>query len=490
MGFDLGASSGRAVLGFFSEKKLEIEEINRFSNEYFELNGSLYWSFLVLWNNIVQSLGMCSRKGYGKLNGIGIDTWGVDFGILGKDGKFVREPLCYRDACTEGMDRVINSRISQRDIYNITGFTVSRVGSLPQLVAMKQGFGADRFRIAESLLMMPDLFRCFLGGDVCSERTIASSSLAYDINKGRWSDKIIREFSLPKKMFPEIIEPGTVTGKLKAGLARQYNLNQAPVIAVAEHDTPSAFAAAPYSGEDTVVISCGTWSVVGQGLDKPILTDRAFESGFVNEAGFQSILFVQNLMGLYLFENLKRELESKGRRITYSNMLSSARKAKPFNNYLDTSTAMLFAAKEPLGLIKEYLKKTGQRSANTDSIIRLLLEGLAFSYKASIDKLKKVTGKEYTRICMVGGGSKNTLLCQMTADATGLDVVAGPAEATITGNFAVQAFAAKQLKGPEQIRGLVRDSFALKTYSPKETVLWDKKYRDYKLIVKRSTRLK
>ena len=490
LAFDLGASSGRAVIGSLHDDKLALEEINRFQNESIELDGTLYWDFLTLWNNIVQSLRLCSKKGHRKLDGIGIDTWGVDFGILGEDGKFARRPVCYRDRCTEGMDKVINSKISQRDIYNITGLTASRMGSLPQLVALKQRVGPDRLKIAKSFLMMPDLFRYFLGGDICAERTIASSSLVYDIKKCGWSDRILKEFGLPKKIFPRIIESGTVTGKLKQVLANRYNLNQMPIIAVAEHDTPSAFSSSPYCDEDTVVISCGTWSVLGQIFDKPLLTNEAFKSGFVNELGFRAILFVQNLMGLYLFENLKRELNSKGYKTTYSQMINLARKAKPFENFLHTNSPMLFAAKEPLELIKEYLKKTGQKQANTESIIRLLLEGLAFSYKSSIEKLKEVTGENYKRICMVGGGIKNTLLCQMAADATGLKVIAGPAEATITGNFAIQAIATKQLKKSEQIRELVKNSFSLKTYRPKGTALWDKKYRGYKSVTKKSVKLK
>ena len=490
LSFDFGASSGRAVLGFIDKDKLKMKEIHRFSNEHFELDGTLYWDFLALWSQVVDSLRKCSQKGFKKLAGIGIDTWGVDFGILGKDAKFVREPLCYRDSCTEGMNTLIHSKISPREMYNITGLSVSRVASLPQLVAMKQGAGSDRFKIAETFLMMPDLFRYFLGGKACSERTIAGSSLVYDINKEDWSTKIIRSFGLPARIFPDIVEPGTITGKLKPELAGRCGLNQSPIIAVAGHDTPSAFAAAPYSDEETIIISCGTWSVVGQNFPKPTLTDEAFKSGFINEPGFGSVLFVQNLMGLYLFENLKRELGSKGQNISYSQMVTMARKAKLFKNFLYMGTPMLFAAKEPLGLVKEYLKKTNQKTAKTDSIIRLLLEGLAFSYKDSIEKLKKVTSRDYKRICMVGGGIQNRLLCQMTADATGLEVIAGPSEATVTGNFAIQAFATKQLKNSEQIRELVRNSFKLKTYRPKETALWDKKYTGYKLMVKKSDKLK
>lgn len=488
LGFDLGASSGRAVLGVIRDNKLEMEEIHRFTNEHIRLGGSLYWNFVALWKSFRESLRICGRDGHNKLDGIGVDTWGVDFGLVCADGKLVGRPLCYRDECTEGIDKLIDEKIGKEKLYKITGLSLTRVASLPQLVAMKCSESRERFKIAKSFLMMPDLFRYFLCGNVSVEKTIASSSQLLNIRKGKWSNTILKTFRIPKRIMSDIVEPGTVTGKLKPALAKQYELNQAPIIAVAEHDTPSAFAAAPYTDGDTIVISCGTWSVVGQSMNEPLLTDEALKSGFVNEMAFQSIIFVQNLMGLYLFENAKREIESNGHKITYSKMVTMARKARPFRNYLDTNTPTLFAAKEPLRLIKEYLKNTGQKSANTESIIRLFLEGLAFSYKASIEKLKKVTGRDYKRICMVGGGIRNTLLCQMAADATGLEVIAGPAEATITGNFAVQAFATKQLKRQEQIRELVKNSFSLKTYKPKEASLWDKKYQDYKLMVRKTVR--
>ena len=490
LGFDLGASSGRAVLGFIDKKKLKTDEIHRFPNEHICLGGSLYWNFIALWKNFREALKICDRNGYNKLEGIGIDTWGVDFGLIGSDGKLVGRPLCYRDECTKGIDRLIDKRIGKEKIYNITGISLTRVASLPQLVAMKCSESSVRFKIAKSFLMMPDLFRYFLGGDISVEKTIAGSSQLLNIKTGKWSNTILKEFRIPRRIMPNIIEPGTITGKLKADLAKQYKLNQSLIIAVAEHDTPSAFAAAPYSDEETIIINCGTWSVIGQNFASPNLTDKAFKSGFVNEPGFQSVLFVQNLMGLYLFENLKRELESKGQKISYSQMVRMARKAKPFKNYLHTNTPMLFAAKEPLGLVKEYLKKTNQRAAKTESIIRLLLEGLVFSYKSSIDKLKEITGKDYKRICMIGGGTQNTLLCQMTADATGLEVIAGPSEATVTGNFAIQAFATGQLKSSEQIREMVQASFVLKTYKSRETALWDSKYPHYKQIEKKSIKLR
>lgn len=489
LGFDLGASSGRAVVGTIDRDGLVIEEIHRFTNEHIRLGGSIFWDFMALWKNFRESLRLCGRNGYNKLDGIGIDTWGVDFGLVCSDGKLVGRPLCYRDECTEGADKIIEEKIGKEKLYNITGIPLTRIASLPQLVAMKCSDSSIRFKIAKSFLLMPDLFRYFLCDNISVEKTIAGTTQLLNISTGKWSNTILKTFRIPGRIMPDIVDPGTITGKLKADLAQQYGLNEASVIAVVEHDTPSAFAAAPYADEDTVVISCGTWSVVGQSFAEPVLTDAAFESGFVNEPGFQSVLLVRNLMGLYLFENLKRELATLGQKISYSQMVSQAREVKPFENFLYANSPMFFAAKEPVGVVKEYLKKTGQKGAKTESVIRLLLEGLAFSYKSAIENLKGITGRDYKRICLVGGGVRNGLLCQMTADATGLEVIAGPGEATVTGNFAVQAFATGQLRDVEQIREMVRGSFSLKKYKPKQMELWNAMYDKYKRIEQKSVKL-
>ncbi len=263
------------------------------------------------------------------------------------------------------------------------------------------------------------------------------------------------------------------------------------MITVAGHDTASAAAAVPFVDEQTAFISSGTLSVFGQVLDKPLTTQKALKYGFANEFGLDSMLFVKNMMGLYLFENLRRSFIQKGQKISYSQMVRQAKKAKPFRCFLDMSSPLFFAANDTETLVRQLLHKTKQSGpVNLDEIMRVLLEGLAFSYREALEQFEETTGRKLSKICMVGGGIRNTLLCQMAADATGLEVIAGPAEATISGNLAIQALATKQLRKAAEIRELISNSFNLKKYKPKSTDLWNKNYVRYKEMLKKSMKLK
>jgi len=491
LGLDLGASSGRAVLGFLRDNRLEIKQVSRFSNGYFELGGTLYWDFIGLWSNVVESMRQCSRMGYDKLAGIAVDTWGIDYGLIGADGKLIGQPICYRDSSTEGMVERILSKIGPDEIYRITGLAAGRVATLPQLVAVKNSPGSDRLKMAKHLLMMPGLFRYFLCGDCSIELSAAGSSLMLNVRRRQWSSKILRTFAIPSRIFSKVIEPGTVVGKLKKDIAEKTGLNQAPVVAIAGHDTLSAAAAAPFADEECIFIICGTWSVLGQIIDKPITTKQACRFGFVNEPGVQSIIFARNMMGLYVFENLHRVFKSHGKKISYAGMVQAASRARAFKCTLDMNSSLFFVTQNPAQDVSKFLRKTGQNvSLTPGELIRSILEGLAFSYRQALEQLSKVTGRKISRICLLGGGIRNRLLCQMAADATGLEVIAGPAEATIAGNFGVQALATGQLKTSADIRRLVRDSFKLKTYKPKSTKVWLKHYPHYKRILERSKKIK
>ncbi len=491
LAFDLGASSGRAVLGFLEDGQLSIEQINRFTNGYHELDGTLYWNFTDLWSNIVKSLRLCAEAGYRKLSGIAVDTWGVDYALIASDGKLLGQPVCYRDPSTEGIVEFIESKIDKRQMYEITGLLPGRVTTLAQLAAVRNSSSYDRLKMASKFLMMPGLFRYFLCGDCSVELTAAGSSLMLDICKGKWSPKILRSFGLPRRIFPEVIKPGKVVGKLKAGLTEQAGLNQAPIIAIAGHDTLSAGAALPFIDEDCAFIICGTWSVLGQIRNEPITTEQALKYGFINEPGIESILFARNMMGLYVFETLHRTIANSAKKMSYAAMVKAATGSKPFKCFLDMNSPLFFTTQDPAADVARFLAETGQKaSLNRGQLIRSILEGLAFSYRQGLEQLINITGRKISRICMVGGGIRNKLLCQILAGATGLEVLAGPAEATIAGNFGVQALATRQLKSPEQIREMVRNSFKLKTYRPKETALWDSKYQNYKSVVKKSMKLR
>lgn len=480
LGFDLGSSSGRAVLGSLDGYKFRIEEISRFGNAPVVLNGTLYWDVLSLWKNMLNSLCLCAQQGRARLDGIGIDTWGVDFCLLGKDGKLLGNPICYRDSIAKKMDDVVRSTIGTEKIYRLTGLAPARVSTLSQLVGLSRSASSSRLRQAQTLLMMPDFFRYLLSGDKAVELTAAGSSQLANIRSGNWCSEVFTKFRLPKRIMPEIIKPANVVGKLRKELSASTGLARSPIVAVASHDTCSAAAAVPFVDDETAFISSGTWSVAGVIQDHPITSSKALKCGFVNEFGLDSILFVKNLMGLYLFENLRRSLLSQGHKVTYSKMIDAASQAKPFGRFLDLNSPLFFTAEEPISSAKQFLADTGQKGGRGWAQVgRALLEGLAFSYRQTLDDLQKITGQRLKRLCIVGGGSRNKLLCQMTADATGLEVIAGPAEATAAGNLASQALATGQLRHSTQVHELIRNSFRLKRYKPRSTDEWDRKFALY-----------
>jgi rhamnulokinase len=483
LGFDLGASSGRAILGFLNDKRLRLHELHRFENSPVKLNRTLYWNFLSLWSDVVRSLELCANSGYRQLDGIGIDTWGVDFGIINTKGALVSNPVHYRDNCTCGIEKFIERKIESWRLYNITGLKPARVTTLSKMIALLKS-DSELFNNKNSILHIPDLFRYFLSGHKSSELSSSGSSQIADIRNGKWSREILQIFDLPRSAFAKICETGTISGSLLPEICNQTGLNTCPIIAVAGHDTASAAASVPIVDDDCAFLSCGTWSVFGIIVDRPILSNKACAHGFVNELGFKSILFVKNLMGLYLFENLYRILRNDTGELTYAGMIKQARAAQPFASILNTSSFEFFLSDDPRKSVAEFLKKTQQNARLEPScLIRLLLESLVFSYKAALLELERLSARKFKRLSFVGGGIRNKLLCQMIADGTGLEVIAGPSEATVTGNIGVQALATGRLMTAQELRELVRNSFELETYRPQCTELWDKNFRRYLQII-------
>lgn len=487
LGLDLGAGSGRAVVGLLDHNRLKVKEINRFANAPVWMNGTLYWNTLYLWGHIVESMQMCRREGYSKLSGIGVDTWGVDFGLLGGDGQLLANPVCYRDGRTEGIERTITGGIDQQALYQLTGMSLSRFTTFAQLLAVKGTRGNETLRTAKTLLMMPDLFRYALCGQADGELTTVGSSQLVNIRTGRWSDTLFKRFKLSRRLMPKIVKPGTVTGPMLPDVCRQAGIASGPVIAVAGHDTPSAAAAVPFTEEDTCFLSCGTWSVLGILLDRPITSTSACELGFVNEFGLDKVLFVKNTMGFYLLESLRRTWRQGGVPLSYSQIVTAAAAAKPFSLFLDVNAPMFFAAEGVDQAVRSFLRRAGQRMrARRGTILRTIFEGLAFSYRQDLGELEDLTGRRFKRISLVGGGARNRLLCQMIADATGCEVVAGPVEATVAGNLAIQALATGQLGSPSEISGLMKRSFKLTPYKPRRATNWDKNVDRYMKVVEKA----
>jgi rhamnulokinase/L-fuculokinase len=481
MGFDLGASSGRAVLGEIRDRRIQLREVHRFINQPVEIGKTLYWNFPYLWSEILEGLHKCGDIGLKQLDGIAINTWGVDFGLLDRNGCLLGNPVHYRDIRTEGIDLKLLRRMNIKEIYAETGLPAIRISTLSQLAAMKQSASKDIFEIAEKFLMMPDLFRYFLCGDASCEQTAAGSSQLLNIHTGKWSSKIFKTFDLPIKMMPRLIRPSTITGPLAQRIVILTGLKPAPVIAVAGHDTASAVVALPAAGKDALFLSVGTWSALGVVAQEPVISEEACRKGFINEFGHEGILFVKNMAGLYLVENLRRELMRGGENLTYSEMVEAASLASPFKFSFDINSPVFFSTENRVKKnSREFLRMTKQKGMpNHAELTRSFLEALVFTYRESAGELQKLTGRTYNRICLIGGGSKNKLLCQFTADATGLEVVAGPAEATVIGNIALQALAAGQLKHAADIRELVVRSFKPAIYKPQNTDAWDRQFDKY-----------
>ena len=484
LGFDIGASSGRAVVGFLDGGRLTLKEINRFSNGPIQLGCALYWDFLSLWQAVIKSMEMCSRAGFTRLAGIGVDTWGVDFGLIDAKGQLLGNPVCYRDSMTDGIEKVIARKISERELHRLTGLGIGRVLTLAQLAAMLKRDGKNAFDSAKSLLMMPDLFRYFLCGQKGVDITAAGSSALTDVNARKWCSKIFKQFGIPMRIMPQLVEPGMPAGQLLPQVCQQTGIKSAIIAVVAGHDTLSAAAAIPIVDKDCAFLNCGTWSVLGIISDKPIGSEDACKRGFINELGLESVIFVKNMMGLYLFENLYRSLRQENPGITYEQMVKEAAAAKPFEVFLDVSSPVFFVSDDPRVSVEAFLKQTRQKvRPDCAGIIRAILESLAFSYKAALSDLGYLTGRRFSKINMAGGGVRNELLCRMTADATGREVIAGPAEATIAGNIAAQTMAAGKLRGAADIRSLIRNSFKLKKYKPAAATAWDKNVDRYQEIM-------
>lgn len=480
LGLDIGATSGRAALGFWEDGRLRLSQIARFPNGGVRLGGRLYWDFLALWTSVLGAMRTCVRLGHDQLSGIGVDTWGVDFGLLGPDGRLLGNPTHYRDAGTEGIEQQIGRRMNPEALYRLTGMPPARVSTLSQLIALKCSPGGTVLEAAQSFLMMSDLFRYFLSGEAACELTAAGASQLVDIRTGTWCEEIFETFGLPRHMLPKLVQAGRVVGPLEPDVSGQTGLCSAPVIAVAGHDTPSAAAAVPIAGPDSAFLSCGTWAVLGITNDAPILTADALRLGFVNEVGLDSILFVSNMMGLFLLERLREVWGREGRRPTYTEMIREASEAKPFRASLDVNTPAFFSGEDPESAIRSYLLATKQRTGlSRAQTIRTVLEGLAFACRQGLVELARLTDRKLDRLVIVGGGVRNRLLCQMIADAAGIEVVAGSPEATLVGNLAVQALADGRIASAAQIREVVQASFKLRRYEPCAGAGWEQGFRRY-----------
>ena len=474
LAIDFGASSGRAILGSFDGEKIELTEVHRFSNDPNYENGELRWNAEALFNEI--KTGIKKAAEISDFDTIAIDTWGVDYGAIDGDGKLIGNPFNYRDSRTDNITEKAFKIIPEKELYELTGIQVMNFNTLFQLLAEKDLSKMDKF------LLMPDLFSYMLTGEQYAESTVASTTHMFDQKKCDWKWEVIDRFGYPRSIFPKIVKAGTVVGKMKQELADELGVSPKEVVAIAGHDTASAVAAVPSKDKDFIFISCGTWSLFGTVTDEPVLTEKSNKYNITNEYGFGGkTRFLKNIIGLWLIQEAQRQFVKDGKNYSYADMEELALKAEPFKYFIDPDDQSFVAPGGMLDRIAAYCEKTGQGRPETDGeLIRCIYESIALKYRVAFEQIKDCTEKEYKSIHMVGGGTKDKLLCQMTANSTGAKVIAGPIEATAMGNIAVQLYAKGELN---DITGVIMKSTEIKEYSPADVDVWNDAYNKFKGII-------
>ncbi len=477
---DLGAESGRVMLGCVAKGRLSLEQVHRFANGPVEEQDSLRWDFDRLLSEIKTGIGLASEKAGGQVQGIGVDTWGVDFGLLGADGQLLEKPYHYRDSRTNGMMDKAFQQMPKRRVYESTGIQFMQLNSLYQLLAMRMA-DSDVLARTDRLLFMADLCSYFLCGKALGEYTLASTSQMMDMRTGEWSKPIFEELSLPMGIMPEIVTPGAVIGDLTDEVAQEIGCGKIPVIAVGSHDTASAVLGVPGTGDRWAYLSSGTWSLMGVELPSAIIDDKTFRYEFTNEGGVEkTIRLLKNIMGLWLVQECKRQWRREGEDLPYGTLTKMAADAEPFFGYINCDNSDFLAPGDMPARINECLSRTGQKPTNDKGqMLRAVLESLALKYRSVLKAIEDATGREIEVLHIVGGGIQNELLCQFTANAIGRKVITGPIEATASGNILMQAKAAGQIKSIDEAREVVRNSFELKEYQPQDTALWEKQYRKF-----------
>ncbi len=482
LAFDLGAESGRAMLGSIGDGRLELEELHRFLNTPVRLPTGLYWDTFRLWHEIQQGLRIVARERKLGLDGVAIDTWGVDFALLGADGALVDNPRHYRDSRNNGMVERLCAAVPREEIFAHTGIQFMQLNSLCQLYAMKLA-GSPALEIATRLLFMPDLFNYWLTGVQKVEVTIASTSQFYNPAARRWATELFERLGLPVRILGEIVEAGTLLGPVRAEVAEETGLDpDTPVFTTACHDTASAVAAVPAERDGWCYISSGTWSLMGVELDEPLINDAVLAYNLTNEVGAAGkIRLLKNIAGLWLLQECRRAWALQGNEYSYAQLAEMAGAARAFRAVIQPDVFL-----EPGRLperIADYCRKTGQEvPEQPGEMCRSILESLALRYRQVLEGLETILGRPIAVIHIVGGGSQNQVLNQFVADATGREVIAGPAEATAAGNVLIQAMGSGLLGGLQDVREVVRQSFPLRRFEPRHTAAWDEAYARFERL--------
>lgn len=466
LAMDLGASSGRVMLGLYDGDTLRIEEIHRFANSPIQLKGHLHWDVERLFQEMKKGIQIAYRT-HGQLMSLSVDTWGVDYGFIDPKGELLYSPHHYRDRRMQPHRLELETRLAPAEQFRISGVQPSIINTVYQLFADVQDNASLRVN-ADTILMMPDLFNYLFSGIKAAESTIWSTSGLMDAVTGDYSEEVFNRLGLPSTFIPQRVAAGTVLGSILPAIQEELHVGKLKVIAGASHDTASAVASVPYSRKDEAAfISSGTWSLVGMETAEPITTEKSYEYGFTNERCYGNRnRLLKNITGLWILQELQRNWADEGDHLSQSEMVKLAETVKHIPAIIDPNDQLFSIPGNMTQRIQDFCERTSQQAPNTKAeIVRVVIESLALSYHRAIDEMEKITGKKISMIHMVGGGIQNELLCQLTANATGREVVAGPIEASAIGNILVQLTALGELTTSEWNEVVTR-SFTCKTYQP------------------------
>ncbi len=482
---DLGASSGRHVAGKFDGRRIILEELYRFDNGPVPVGESLHWDLLGLWTHVLHGLRVARQKFGQGVASIGVDTWGVDFGLLGRGDVLLGNPYHYRDPRTNGVMERAWDMVGREKIFRHTGLQFMQFNTLYQLLAMKWG-QSPLLEMAETFLMIPDLFHWLLTGVKTNEFTNATTTQFFNPIRHDWAKELLEAFQLPTEIFLPISEPGTKLGRLRPGVAKETGLADAEVILPGTHDTASAVMAVPAASKpgqqpDWCYISLGTWALMGVEVPQPVVTDEVLEFNFTNEGGVGgTIRLLKNITGLWLVQECRRVWNLAGKNWGWDELKNLSAAAKPLVSFIDPDAPEFLAPQDMPQAIRDFCRRTGQPVPEDEgAMVRCAIESIAMKFRFVFNRCEKLVGRTIDVIHIVGGGTQNEQLCQAAADACGRPVIAGPVEATSLGNVMMQAVAWGDVGTIAEAREVIRFSFPMNFYEPKNTAAWDQAYERF-----------
>ncbi len=483
LALDIGAESGRAIGGTLTDGRLSIGELHRFANGMFNIHGRWHWNLFRLFEELKRGLQACAAQRGARPESLAVDTWGVDFSLLAEDGSFLGLPIAYRDAHTDGAMEAFFEIVPRERVYALTGIQFMQFNSLFQLFALKRA-RSPQLAAAADLLFMPDSFHYLFTGEKKTDFTFATTSQLFNPVKRAWESELFEGLGITEGIMQDVVDPGTPIGMLSEQIAAETGIEPIPVIAAATHDTGSAVAAVPAAGDGWAYISSGTWSLMGVELPRPVINNRALALSFTNEGGVAgTIRFLKNIMGLWLLQQCRKSWATK-RDFGYDELMDMASASDPFQAFVDPDHGGFLNPPDMPEAIRDYCAATGQGApASAAAFTRVILESLALKYRHTLNQLLAAGTGPIDRIHVIGGGSQNRLLCQFTANATGLRVIAGPVEATAIGNLLVQAMALGHIDSLAELRAVVARSFELERFEPEETDRWTDAYERFETIV-------